>query len=117
MGVIHLVPHMLPSILNGIIKDLQSGMTVSQVVRSRRCTTKEIIEVAEKHLGIKIKSPYEGRKKGGWAVKITDEQVVSMRKDKKAGMTYKEIAHKYKCCTSHANMIISGRRRKDVANA
>ena len=40
-----------------------------------------------------------------------------MRKDKKAGMSYKEIAHKYKCCTSHANMIISGRRRKDVANA
>jgi Mor family transcriptional regulator len=108
---------MLPSILKGIIKDLNSGMTISQVVRSRRCTTKEIIEVADKHLGIKIKSPYEGRKKGGWPVKITDKQVTSMKKDKAGGMSYKEIAFKYKCSVSHANMIIGGRRRKDVPNA
>ena len=108
---------MLPTILKGNIKDIKDGLTISQVVRARRCTAKEVIEVADKHLGIKLKSPYEGRKKGGWPVKITDKQVTSMKKDKADGMSYKEIAFKYKCSVSHANMIIGGRRRKDVPNA
>ncbi len=108
---------MLPTILKGIIKDIKDGLTISQIVRARRCTAKEIIEVADKHLGIKLKSPYEGRKKGGWPVKISDKQILSMKKDKAAGMSYVEISEKYKCSRSHANMIITGRRRKDVPNA
>lgn len=117
MGVIHLYTKMLPTLLKGIIKDLKDGLTINQIVRARRCTAKEVIEVADKNLGIKLKNPIEGRKQGGGPIKITDKQIVSMKKDKSSGMTYIEISKKYGCSRSHANMIITGRRRKAVSNA
>lgn len=104
---------MLPTLVKGIVKDLQQGVSIAQICRSRRCTTKDIIEVGKTQLGMTIKNPTEGRKNGGGVrTRYNDEVVSAIKKARAEGMMFKDIETKFKISASHAALIVSGKRRK-----
>lgn len=104
---------MLPTLVKGIVKDLQQGVSIAQICRSRRCTTKDIIEVGKTQLGMTIKNPTEGRKFGGGVKsRISDQTVEAIKKARAEGMMFKDIETKFKISASHAALIVSGKRRK-----
>jgi hypothetical protein len=104
---------MLPSLVKGIVKDLQNGVSISQICRSRYCTAKDIIEVGKTHLGMTIKHPTEGRKNGGGVkTRYNDKIVAEIKKARSEGMMFKDIEAKFKISASHAALIVSGKRRK-----
>ena len=104
---------MLPTLVKGIVKDLQQGVSIAQICRTRRCTTKDIIEVGKTQLGMTIKNPTEGRKNGGGVrTRYNDEVVSAIKKARADGMMFKDIEAKFKISASHAALIISGKRRK-----
>lgn len=104
---------MLPTLVKGIVKDLQSGVSIPQICRSRYCTTKDIIEVGKTHLGMTIKNPTEGRKIGGGnKTRYSDQTLAAIKKARAEGMMFKDIEAKFKISASHAALVISGKRRK-----
>lgn len=106
---------MLPSLVKGIVKDLQQGVKISQICRDRRCTLKEIIEVGKSQLGMEIKNPTEGRKYGGGVrTRIKPETIAAIKKARAEGMMFKDIHAKFGVSESHAALIVRGKRRKDV---